>query len=110
MVTKRSFEMSSKTELFVRIKLKEIRVGKKPVTRVIHEGTKPLYRDDFEFSSETIKRGLVRLADPTMTVVLNVLQKRVRMVVSNTKLVFESTIKLVNVFVVKKLKFLALKL
>ena len=62
------FEDVFENGTLVESKLKEIRVGKKPVTRVIHEGTKPLYRDDFEFSSETIKRGLVRLADPTMTV------------------------------------------
>ena len=62
------FEDIYENGTLVESKLKEIRVGKKPVTRVIHEGTKPLYRDDFEFSSETIKRGLVRLADPTMTV------------------------------------------
>ena len=62
------FEDIFENGTLVESKLKEIRVGKKPVTRVIHEGTKPLYRDDFEFSSETIKRGLVRLADPTMTV------------------------------------------
>ena len=62
------FEDVFENGTLVESKLKEIRVGKKPVTRVIQEGTKPLYRDDFEFSSETIKRGLVRLADPTMTV------------------------------------------
>ena len=62
------FEDVFENGTLVESKLKEIRVGEKPVTRVIHEGTKPLYRDDFEFSSETIKRGLVRLADPTMTV------------------------------------------
>ena len=62
------FEDIYENGTLVESKLKEVRVGKKPVTRVIHEGTKPLYRDDFEFSSETIKRGITRLADPTMTV------------------------------------------
>ena len=62
------FEDIYENGTLVESKLKEVRVGKKPVNRVIHEGTKPLYRDDFEFSSETIKRGVTRLADPTMTV------------------------------------------
>ena len=62
------FEDVYENGTLIESKLKEVRVGKKPVTRVIHEGTKPLYRDDFEFSSETIKRGITRLADPTMTV------------------------------------------
>ena len=62
------FEDIYENGTLVESKLKEVRVGKKPVARVIHEGTKPLYRDDFEFSSETIKRGITRLADPTMTV------------------------------------------
>ena len=62
------FEDIYENGTLIESKLKEVRVGKKPVTRVIHEGTKPLYRDDFEFSSETIKRGITRLADPTMTV------------------------------------------
>ena len=62
------FEDIYENGTLVESKLKEVRVGKKPVNRVIHEGTKPLYRDDFEFSRETIKRGVTRLADPTMTV------------------------------------------
>ena len=62
------FEDIYENGTLVESKLKEVRVGKKPVNRVIHEGTKPLYRDDFEFFSETIKRGVTRLADPTMTV------------------------------------------
>ena len=62
------FEEVYENGVLVETKLKETRVGKKPVNRVIHEGTKPLYTDDFEFSSEPIKRGLLRLADPTMDV------------------------------------------
>ena len=62
------FEDVYENGTLVETKLKETRVGKKPVNRVIHEGTKPLYTDDFEFSSEPIKRGLLRLADPTMDV------------------------------------------
>ena len=62
------FEDIYENGVLVESKLKEVRVAKRPINRVIHEGTKPLYSDDVEFSSEIINRGLIRLADPTMAV------------------------------------------